>query len=162
MFQRKLIAVFGAVALLMVAVGVSEASLSRVEGMGLTSPFLSQFTDDYANIYQYPTSVVRQNNLVLAELGTNTDGQVDPVDFSDQSFTIIKNFPSFGAIAFQMKQAALNTLNRSTPDIINLTTHDIANSLNNEQLDIIWGKGFSKMDLAVRLDATNSSIETTG
>jgi hypothetical protein len=162
MFQRKLIAVFGAAALLAVAVGVSEASLSRVEGMGLTSPFLSQFTDDYANIYTYPTSVVRQNNLVLAELGTNSDGQVDPVDFSDQSFTIIKNFPSFGAIAFQMKQGALNTLNRSTPDIINLTTHDIANSLNNEQLDIIWGKGFEKLDLAVRVDATSSSLETSG
>jgi hypothetical protein len=166
MFQRKLIAVFGAVALLVVAVGVSEASLSRVEGMGLTSPFLSQFTDDYANIYTYPTSVVRQNNLVLAELGTNSTGQVDPVDFSDQSFTIIKNFPSFGAIAFQMKQGALNTLNTSNSNIVNTfpdpsNTGGIVNSLNNEQLDLIWGKGFEKMDLAVRFDATNSSIETS-
>ena len=162
MFQRKLIAVFGAVALLAVAVGVSEASLSRVEGMGLTSPFLSQFTDDYANIFTYPTSVVRQNNLVLAELGTNSDGQVDPVDFSDQSFTLIKNFPSFGAIAFQMKQGALNTLNQSTPGFLGLTTNSIRNSLNNEQLDMIWGKGFEKLDLAVRLDVTSSSLETTG
>src|SRR5262249_21323368 len=167
MFQRKLIAVFGAVALLMVAVGVSEASLSRVEGMGLTSPFLSQFTDDYANIYTYPTSVVRQNNLVLAELGTNSTGEVDPVDFSDQSFTIIKNFPSFGAIAFQMKQGALNTLNTSNPDFTGFpfnpggTTGGIVNALNNEQLDLIWGKGFEKMDLAVRFDATNSSLETS-
>jgi len=159
MFQRKLIAVFGAVALLVVAVGVSEASLSRVDGMGLTTPFLSQFTDDYANIYTYPTSVVRQNNLVLAELGTNSTGEVDPVDFSDQSFTIIKNFPSFGAIAFQMKQGALNTLNQSTAGFF--TTNNIANSLNNQQLDLIWGRGFDKLDLAVRLDATSSSLETT-
>jgi len=166
MFQRKLIAVFGAVVLSVVAVGVSEASLSRVEGMGLTSPFLSQFTDDYANIYLYPTSVVRQNNLVLAELGTNSSGEVDPVDFSDQSFTIIKNFPSFGAIAFQMKQGALNTLNTSNPDLLTnfpfpSTTGGVVDALNNEQLDLIWGKGFDKMDLAVRVDVTNSSLEAS-
>jgi hypothetical protein len=70
MFQRKLIVVTCAVALLALSAGVGEASLSRVEGMGLGSvPFLSQFTDDYVNIYPYPVSVVRQNNLVLAELG---------------------------------------------------------------------------------------------
>jgi hypothetical protein len=160
MSQRKLIAVFGVVALLVVmVVGVSEASLSRVESMGLTTPFLSQFTDDYANIYLYPTSVVRQNNLVLAELGNNSSGDVDPVDHSDQSFTLIKNFPSFGAIAFQMKQGALNSLNTQIPDVSNLSTLNIADVLNNEQLDLIWGKGFSKMDLAVRVDITNSSLE---
>ena len=149
MFQRKLIVVTCAVALLVLSAGVSEASLSRVEGMGLGSvPFLSQFTDDYVNIYPYPTSVVRQNNLVLAELGHNPGGDVDPVQSeTEQSLTLIKNFPSFGAIAFQMEQ---NDNNSSFP-----------NNLTNQQVDIIWGKGFSKMDLAVRFDLTNSSIEAS-
>ena len=149
MFQRKLIVVTCAVALLVLSAGVSEASLSRVEGMGLGSvPFLSQFTDDYVNIYPYPTSVVRQNNLVLAELGHNPGGDVDPVQSeTEQSLTLIKNFPSFGAIAFQMEQ---NDNNSSFP-----------NNLTNQQVDIIWGKGFSKMDLAVRFDLTNSSIEVS-
>jgi hypothetical protein len=147
MFQRKLIVVTCAVALLVLSAGVSEASLSRVEGMGLGSvPYLSQFTDDYVNIYPYPTSVVRQNNLVLAELGHNPDGDVNPVTKeTEQSLTLIKNFASIGAIAFQMEQ---NDNNSSFP--ANLT---------NQQIDVIWGKGFDKLDLAVRLDITNSKIE---
>jgi hypothetical protein len=61
---------------------------------------------------------------------------------------VIRNFPRFGAIAFQMKQSALNNLTASS-------------NLNNEQLDAIWGKAFSSFDFAVRLDITNSSFEQT-
>lgn len=146
MSQRKLIVVLGVVALLAVTAGVGQASWSRVEGMGLTSPVLWQFTDDYANIYYYPTSVVRQNNLVLAELGSNVDGNTNEVDSeAEQSLTIIKNFPRFGSIAYQMKQNALNSA--------------FPNSLTNEQIDLIWGTGLSKMDIAIRFDMTNSKFE---
>lgn len=147
MVQRKLIAVLGAVALLACTAGVSEASLSRVEGMGLGSvPFLSQFTDDYVNIFPYPTSVVRQNNLVLAEVGHNSDGDTNEVDAeSDQSFTLIKNFSNFGAVAFQMEQSDLNS--------------SFPGNLNNQTIDVIWGRGFDRMDLAIRLDMTNSYYE---
>src|SRR6266850_3089095 len=144
MFQRKLIAVL-VVALVAMTAGVSQASLSRVEGMGLSTPDLSQFTDDYVNIYYYPTSVVRQNNLVLAELGNNPGGGANPVAFNDQSLTLIKNFPRFGSIAYQMKQSALNSA--------------FANNLNNEVFDVIWGMGLAKIDIGVRLDVTNSSFE---
>jgi len=145
MFQRKLIAVLGLVALVAVTAGVSQASQSRVEGMALTVPTLSQFTDDYVNIFYYPTSVVRQNNLVLAELGNNPGGGTAPVAFGDQSFTLIRNFPKFGVIAFQMKSSALN--------------NSFPGNLTHEQLDAIWGKAFTKVDFAVRLDVTNSSFE---
>jgi hypothetical protein len=144
MFQRKLIVVL-VVALVALMAGVSQASLSRVEGMGLGTPQLSQFTDDYANIYYYPTSVVRQNNLVLAELGNNPGGFVDAVSHIDQSLTLIRNFPRFGSIAFQMKQNALNSA--------------FPGNLNNEIFDVIWGTGLSKLDIAVRVDMTNSSFE---
>ena len=146
MFQRKLIAVLSVIALLAVTAGVGHASLSRVEGMGLSVPALSQLTDDYANIYAYPASVVRQNNLVLAEVGNNPGGGVNSVDFDDQSFTLIRNFPSFGVVAVQMKQSAQNLYNASS-------------NANNEWFDLIWGKAFTKMDFAVRLDVTNSSFE---
>jgi hypothetical protein len=147
MSQRKLIVSLTIAILLAVTAGVSQASLSRMEGMGLDVPLLSQFTDDYANIYTYPTSVVRQNNLVLAELGQNpNDGDVNPVDVTGQSYTVIRNFPRLGAIAFQMEQSQSNTLVGS-------------DNLNNEQLDLIWGRGFSNLDFAVRLDITNSSLE---
>jgi len=76
MFQRKLMAVLSLAAVVALT-GESQASLSRVEGMGLSVPTLSQFTDDYVNIYYYPASVVRQNNLVLAELGNNPSGLSD-------------------------------------------------------------------------------------
>jgi hypothetical protein len=155
MSQRKLMAVLSLAAVVALTAGESQASLSRVEGMGLSVPTLSQFTDDYVNIYYYPASVVRQNNLVLAELGNNPSGLSDPgvfipstVVFNEQSFTVIRNFPRFGAIAFQMKQNAQNSFVTS-------------GVLNNEQLDAIWGKGFDKFDFAVRLDFTNSSFETT-
>ena len=147
MFQRKLIAVLGLVAFVAFTAGVSQASKSRVEGMALMSPALTQFTDDYVNIYYFPTSVVRQNNLVLAEVGNNPGGGVNSVSFDDQSFTVIRNFPSFGAIAFDMKESALNSWTSS--------------SLGHEQLDAIWGKAFTKIDLAVRLDITNSKFENT-
>src|SRR5882672_1444735 len=151
MSQRKLMAVLSLAAVVALTAGESQASLSRVEGMSLAVPTLSQFTDDYVNIYYYPASVVRQNNLVLAELGNNPGGGSDvfgPVAFDEQSFTVIRNFPRFGAIAFQMKQTALNNFTAS-------------GNLNNEQLDAIWGKGFDKLDFAVRLDITNSSAEST-
>lgn len=144
MFQRKLIAVL-VVALVALTTGVSQASMSRVEGMGLTAPVLSQFTDDYVNIYYYPTSVVRQNNLVLAELGNNPTGAVNGVSFQDQSLTLIKNFPRFGSIAYQMKQTALNS--------------NFPNNLTHEQFDVIWGMGLDAIDIAVRVDITNSSFE---
>jgi hypothetical protein len=155
MSQRKLMAVLSLAAVVALNAGESRASLSRVEGMALSVPTLSQFTDDYVNIYYYPASVVRQNNLVLAELGNNPSGLSEftvtapsIVTTADQSFTVIRNFPRFGAIAFQMKQSALN----------NLTT---SSNLNNEQLDAIWGKAFSSFDFAVRVDITNSSAETS-
>src|SRR5258705_8199125 len=124
--------------------------------MSLTVPQLSQFTDDYVNIYYYPASVVRQNNLVLAELGSNAGGTASDgtvfatggVTTDEQSFTVIRNFPRIGAIAFQMKQSALNSFVTS-------------GNLNNEQLDAIWGRAFTKLDFAVRLDITNSSFEET-
>src|SRR5262245_50243361 len=154
MFQRKLMAVLSLVAVVALT-GESQASLSRVEGMGLAVPQLSQFTDDYVNIYYFPASVVRQNNLVLAELGNNPSGLSDfsvgapsIVTFTEQSYTVIRNFPRFGVVAFQMKQAAQNNFTAS-------------GNLNNEQLDAIWGKGFSKLDFAVRVDITNSSAETS-
>ncbi|HEY3156848.1 MAG TPA: hypothetical protein VGK76_09550 [Candidatus Eisenbacteria bacterium] len=155
MSQRKLMAVLSLAAVVALTAGESRASLSRVEGMALSVPTLSQFTDDYVNIYYYPASVVRQNNLVLAELGNNPSGLSDltvttpsVVTTTDQSFTVIRNFPRFGAIAFQMKQSALNNFTASS-------------NLNNEQLDAIWGKAFSSFDFAVRLDITNSSFEQT-
>ncbi|TMQ53309.1 MAG: hypothetical protein E6K74_09820 [Candidatus Eisenbacteria bacterium] len=155
MSQRKLMAVLSLAAVVALTAGESRASLSRVEGMSLSVPTLSQFTDDYVNIYYYPASVVRQNNLVLAELGNNPSGLSEftvtapsIVTTTDQSFTVIRNFPRFGAIAFQMKQSALNNLTASS-------------SLNNEQLDAIWGKAFSSFDFAVRVDITNSSAETS-
>lgn len=146
MFQRKLIVVLSVVALLAVTAGTGHASLSRVEGMGLNNPALSQMTDDYANIYVYPSSVVRQNNLVLAEVGNNPGGSVNSVDFEDQSFTLIRNFPAFGAVAVQMKQSASNLYTAS-------------DNANNEWWDLIWGKAFTKMDFAVRFDMTNSKFE---
>ncbi|HET7496819.1 MAG TPA: hypothetical protein VFM00_00810 [Candidatus Eisenbacteria bacterium] len=147
MSQRKLIVSLTIAVLLAISAGVSQASLSRMEGMGLDVPLLSQFTDDYANIYTYPTSVVRQNNLVLAELGQNpNDGEANPVDVTDQTYTVIRNFPRIGAIAFQMAQSQTDVLTGS-------------GNLNNEQLDMIWGRAFSNFDFAVRLDITNSKFE---
>jgi hypothetical protein len=153
MFQRKLIAVLGVAVLLAFTAGTSFASVARVQSMDLDSPYASQFTDDYVNIYMFPTSVVRQNNLVLAELG-ETDGSVDPVSYGDRSMTLVKMFPKFGAIAFDMRQS--------------LRTNDseLAGSSNSQLLDIIWGKAFTKMDLAARFQLGNSSLEysdnTTG
>ena len=144
MSQRKLIVSLTIAVLLALTAGVSQASLSRMQGMALDVPLLSQYTDDYANIYTYPTSVVRQNNLVLAEVGQNPNsGDVNPVAVTDQSYTVIRNFPRIGAIAFQMAQSQTDVLTAS-------------GNLNNEQLDAIWGRAFSNFDFAVRLDITNS------
>src|SRR5258705_1615149 len=148
MFQRKLIVSLSIAILLAISAGASQASLSRVEGMALTTPTTSQFTDDYANIFWYPTSVVRQNNLVLAELGQNPTGDVNEVETLDQSFTVIRNFPRLGAIAFQFAQNQQEVFTGSS-------------NLNNEQLDLIWGRAFSKLDLAVRFDLTNSKFEAS-
>src|SRR5436853_7699378 len=101
MFQRKLMAVLGLAAFIALTAGESQASLSRVEGMSLSVAQLSQFNDDYVNIYYYPASVVRQNNLVMAELGTNAGGTASDgtvvatgnVITDEQSLRGIRNFP---------------------------------------------------------------------
>ena len=72
MFQRKLIVSFCFIAVLAFTAGVGHASYSRVEGMNLSVPVLSQFTDDYVNIYYYPTSVVRQNRDTRPRRSTST------------------------------------------------------------------------------------------
>ncbi|HET9952115.1 MAG TPA: hypothetical protein VFS09_10010 [Candidatus Eisenbacteria bacterium] len=156
MFQRKLIAVLSVVALFAVTAGTGHASLSRVESMGLGSPVLSQLTEDYVNIYAFPASVVRQNNLVFAEFGNNPGGSVNSVNPQDQSFTLVKNFPRIGVISLQMKQSAQN-LNSGPAS----SSSQLQNNANNEWFDLIWGKAFSKMDFAIRLDVTNSSFEET-
>lgn len=150
MFQRKLIVSLSIAVLLAISAGTSQASLSRMEGMALTTPTTSQFTDDYANIFTYPTSVVRQNNLVLAELGQNSDngGEIDEVEALDQSFTVIRNFPRIGAIAFQFAQSQQDVFTGSS-------------NLNNEQFDVIWGRAFSKLDLALHFDMTSSKFEAS-
>lgn len=150
MFQRKLIVSLSIAILLAISAGTSQASLSRMEGMALTTPTTSQFTDDYANIFWYPTSVVRQNNLVLAELGQNSDngGEIDEVEALDQSFTVIRNFPRIGAIAFQFAQNQQEVFTGGS-------------NMNNEQFDLIWGRAFSKLDLALRFDLTSSKFENT-
>lgn len=150
MFQRKLIVSLTVAVLLAISAGVSQASLSRMEGMALSTPTTSQFTDDYANIFWYPTSVVRQNNLVLAELGQNADngGDVNPVETLDQNFTIIRNFPKIGAIAFEFAQNQQQV-------------YTGASNLNNQKLDVIWGRAFTKLDLALRFDMANSKFEAS-
>jgi hypothetical protein len=147
MFQRKLIALLSLVAVLALMAGVSYASPSRTDALTGEVGSLRVFMDDYANIFTFPTSVVRQNNLVLADLGTNSGGSVNSVSFDNQNLTIIKNFPRFGAIAFDMKQSATNS--------------NYPGSLNHEALDLIWGKAFNKMDLAIRFDLTSSKYEAT-
>jgi hypothetical protein len=146
MFQRKLIVVLSVLTVLAVAAGSGHASIARVEGMGLGMPQLSQFTDDYQNIYLYPASVVRQNNLVIAELGNNSGESEDDFTPSDQSFTLIRNFPRLGVISVQVKQSSNNLYNASS-------------NVNNEWWDVIWGKAFTKMDFAVRFDMANSYYE---
>lgn len=156
MFQRKLIAVLGVAVLLVLVSGTSFASVARVQSMGLGTPLQSQFTDDYVNINTFPTSVVRQNNLVLAELGENSDGDVNPAAFSDRSMTIIKNFPKFGAISFDMRQsdqASVSYLAATLPPGVASVTPS-----NNQLLNIIWGKAFKKLDLAARFDLSSSSF----
>ena len=66
---------------------VSAARIRPSSIFVATAAALSQLTDDYANIYAYPASVVRQNNLVLAEVGSNPGGGVNSVNIDDQSFT---------------------------------------------------------------------------
>jgi len=147
MFQRKLIALLSLVAVLALMAGVSYATPSRTDALTGEVSTLRVFMDDYANIFTFPTSVVRQNNLVLADLGTNSDGDVNSVSYDNQNLTLIKNFPRFGAIAFDMKQ---NALNSNYPD-----------NLTHEALDLIWGKAFEKIDIALRFDLTSSKYEET-
>jgi len=106
------------------------------------------------NIYTFPASVVRQNNLVFAEFGNNPSGSVNSVNFQDQSFTLVKNFAKIGVVSIQLKQSAQN-LNAGSSS----SSSSLQDNANNEWFDLIWGKAFSKMDFALRLDITNSSFE---
>src|SRR5215204_4599333 len=78
--MRNLFTKSALVAALVTLVPVAAlASQARVQSLGLQGDFIQ----DYTNIYAYPSSIVRYQNLVYGDLGTkNVDGG-DLSEFED-------------------------------------------------------------------------------
>ena len=68
-------------ALVTLVPAVALASDARVQSLGLQGDFIQ----DYTNVYAYPSSIVRYQNLVYGDLGTKDVSGGDLSDFEDNS-----------------------------------------------------------------------------
>ena len=57
--------VLSVAALACVTPGQSSASSARIDGLGLQSDYVQ----DYVNVWHYPSTIVRYENLVYGDLG---------------------------------------------------------------------------------------------
>jgi len=160
--MRNLFTKFALVAALVTLVPAAAfASDARVQALGLQGDYIQ----DYSNVYAYPSSIVRYQNLVYGNLGTKDvpGGDVDNFQDNSGSDPLSDSGRSMGAY--------LNTF-KWLPGTWGIQINENANSLSpaygagsynrnrNEGATLLWGnKVGEKMALGFAIDKSNSSAE---
>ena len=164
--MRNLFTKFALVAALVTLVPAAAlASDARVQALGLQGDYIQ----DYSNVYAYPSSIVRYQNLVYGNLGTKDvpGGDVDNFQDNSGSDPLSDSGRSMGAY--------LNNL-KWLPGTWGIQINENANSLSpaygagsynrnrNEGATLLWGnKVGEKIALGFALDKSNSSqVDATG
>ena len=137
------------------------ASTARVQSMGLQGDFIQ----DYSNVYAYPSSIVRYQNLVYGDLGNKDVTGNDLSDFEDNS----DNVPGLQNSGRAMG-AYLNTW-KWLPGTWGIQINENNNTISqaygagyydrnrNSAITLMWGNKVGGANLGLMLEKANSSID---
>jgi len=159
--MRNLFTKSALVAALVTLVPVAAlASTARVQSMGLQGDFIQ----DYSNVYAYPSSIVRYNNLVYGDLGTKDVTGGDLSDFEDNSGPTPALQNSGRAMG-----AYLNTW-KWLPGTWGIQLNENHNALSqaygagyydrnrNEGITLLWGDKVGGANIGLLVEKANSSF----
>jgi len=140
----------------------AQASTARIEGLGLQGDYVQ----DYTNIYNYPASIVRYQNLVYGNWGRKDVSGGDLSDFTDNNPT-----PSSLENADRSMGAYLSICKR-LPGTWGVQINENRNALSpaygpqywgrqgNEGITLLWGNKIgSKAALGITLEKSGSRAE---
>ena len=160
--MRNLFTKSALVAALVTLVPVAaHASQARVQALGLQGDFIQ----DYTNIYAYPSSIVRYQNLVYGDLGTKDVDTGDLDDFEDNSDTVPALQNSNRAMG-----AYLNTW-KWLPGTWGIQINENHNSLSpaygagyydrnrNEGITLLWGDKIGGANVGLLIEKASSSFD---
>ena len=137
------------------------ASTARVQSMGLQGDFIQ----DYSNVYAYPSSIVRYQNLVYGDLGTKDVTGGDLSDFEDNSDVVPALQNSGRAMG-----AYLSTW-KWLPGTWGIQINENHNALSqaygagyydrnrNEGITLLWGNKIGGANIGLVLEKASSSFE---
>jgi hypothetical protein len=161
--MRKLFTKSALVAALVTLVPVAAlASQARVQSLGLQGDYIQ----DYTNIYAYPSTIVRYQNLVYGDLGTkDLSGTGDLTEFQDNG----DNVPALQGSNRAMG-AYLNTW-KWLPGTWGIQINENHNALSpaygagyfdrnrNEGITLLWGDKIGGANVGFLVEKANSSFE---
>ena len=135
------------------------ASEARVQSLGLQGDFIQ----DYTNVYAYPSSIVRYQNLVYGDLGTKDVSGGDLSDFEDNSGPVPALQNSGRAMG-----AYLNTW-KWLPGTWGIQINENHNALSqaygagyfdrnrNEGITLLWGNKVGAASIGLSVEKSGSS-----
>lgn len=160
--MRNLFTKSALVAALVTLVPVAaHASQARVQALGLQGDFIQ----DYTNIYAYPSSIVRYQNLVYGDLGTKDATGGDLTDFEDNS----DNVP--GLQNSNRAMGAYLSTWKWLPGTWGIQINENHNSLSpaygagyydrnrNEGITLLWGDKIGGANIGVLFEKASSSFD---
>ena len=158
--MRNLFTKSALVAALVTLVPVAaHASQARVQALGLQGDFIQ----DYTNIYAYPSSIVRYQNLVYGDLGTKNVPDGDLAEFEDNGDVVPALQNSNRAMG-----AYLSTW-KWLPGTLGIQINENHNALSpaygagyydrnrNEGITLLWGDKIGGANIGLLLEKAGSS-----
>lgn len=137
------------------------ASQARVQSLGLQGDFIQ----DYTNVYAYPSTIVRYQNLVYGDLGTKDVSGGDLGEFEDNGGTAPAMQNGGRAMG-----AYLNTW-KWLPGTWGIQLNENHNALSqaygagyydrnrNEGITLLWGNKIGAASIGIALDKANSTAD---
>lgn len=160
--MRNLFTKFALVAALVTLVPAAAfASDARVQSLGLQGDYIQ----DYTNVYAYPSSIVRYQNLVYGDLGFKDVSGGDLPDFQDNnSFNPLENSGrSMGAYLNTWKWLPGTwgiQINENTNALSNAYGASYFDRNRNQGIVLLWGNKIGeKTSLGLSIEKSNSKVD---
>jgi hypothetical protein len=143
--------------------GRSSASSARIDGLGLQSDYVQ----DYVNVWHYPSTIVRYENLVYGDLGIKDESGGDLPEFEDNDADVpelqnsARGMGAFLKLWKGMPGTLGLALNENASAISPAYGADFWNRNRNESFTLAWGDQIGDGGLAIglQLNRSNSRAE---
>ena len=138
--------------------GQSFASSARIDGLGLQSDYVQ----DYVNVWHYPSTIVRYENLVYGDLGIKDETGGDLPEFEDNDSDVpelqnsARSMGTFLKLWKGMPGTLGLALNENASAISPAYGADFWNRNRNESFTLAWGDQIGDGGLAIGLQLNRS------